>query len=450
MHYLKALGLSSWILLLILFSACSSDSPNSKTATKPKEETKKEEKISKPATDVEGMLKEGPGKFAGKNYDKEKVEQALDQFPDDLSPEEAYKRLLPLFAEDYQPIVKKLDRFNTTFKLEGETPEGVKGPDGKNTEEGKPLHVSILLDASGSMAGRVDGRMKMDLAKAAVERFASSLPEHAKVSLQVYGHKGSNAKKDKPVSCKSVEEVYPLGEYQEKKFSQSLNQFQPTGWTPLAASMKRAKTDLEGAGEKDATNLVYIVSDGVETCGGDPVKEAKNLNKSDIQAIVNIIGFDVDDAGQRALKEAAKAGGGEYVTADSEQDLRRYFDSQHTKLWLEWSHWGTRNSLDINRQYYDKLGQLKNLAEIGYPGFFKQIDQENKRLEAAMDYLEDNDKIRNYIRWSKEDPVYQRERKLTTYREQRYNTLEDTLKKNSNDLRKKIKEKEAEMTKKYE
>ena len=74
--------------------------------------------------------------------------------------------------------------------------------------------------------------MKMNLAKAAVERFASSLPENAKVSLWVYGHKGSNSKKDKQVSCKSTEEVYPLGTYQEEKFSQSLDQFQATGWTP--------------------------------------------------------------------------------------------------------------------------------------------------------------------------------------------------------------------------
>ncbi|QKG83169.1 VWA domain-containing protein [Kroppenstedtia pulmonis] len=450
MRFLKLFGLLGLILTLILPSACSPISSDSETSTEPKEETKQAEKVTKPATDVEGMLKEGPGKFAGKNYDKEKVEQALDQFPDNLSPEEAYKHLLPLLAEDYQPIVKKLDWFNTTFKLEGETPEGVKGPDGKSTEEGKPLHVSILLDASGSMAGRVDGRMKMDLAKATVERFASSLPEHAKVSLQVYGHKGSNAKKDKPVSCESVEVVYPLGEYQEKKFSQSLNQFQPTGWTPLAASMKRAKTDLEGAGEKDATNLIYIVSDGVETCGGDPVKEAKTLNKSDIQAVVNIIGFDVDDAGQRALKEAAKAGGGEYVTADSEQDLRRYFDSQHTKLWLEWSQWGAESWLDIEDQLLDKIERLKNLAEVGYPGFFKQIEQENKRLETAMDYLEDNSKVENHIRWGKRDLVYQRERKLTSYREKRYNTLEETLEKNSSELQRKIKEKESEMTKKYE
>lgn len=94
MRFLKLFGLLGLIFTLILSAACSPISSDSHT-TEPKEETKQVEKVTKPATDVEGMLKEGPGEFAGKNYDKEKVEQALDQFPDDLSPDEAYKRFLP-------------------------------------------------------------------------------------------------------------------------------------------------------------------------------------------------------------------------------------------------------------------------------------------------------------------------------------------------------------------
>ncbi len=86
--------------------------------------------------------------------------------------------------------------------------------------------------------------------------------------------------------------------------------------------MKEAKKDLEEQQEENTENVMYIVSDGKKACGGDPVKVAKELNQSDIKAVVNIIGFDVDDQGQRALKAAAKAGGGrEYFSARDEEDL---------------------------------------------------------------------------------------------------------------------------------
>ena len=71
---------------------------------------------------------------------------------------------------------------------------------------------------------------------------------------------------------------------------------------------------MSGKAEENVENIIYVVSDGIETCGGDPVKAAQAAAISGYRAIVNIIGFDVDNAGQRALKKVAKAGGGKYTT----------------------------------------------------------------------------------------------------------------------------------------
>ncbi|OYD06132.1 hypothetical protein [Paludifilum halophilum] len=126
----------------------------------------------------------------------------MDQLPDELSGKEAYKHLIALLAEDYQLEVQQLNDFNTTFTLGGDTPDGADSAAGDESDDMKPIHISILLDASGSMAGKVDGGVKMDLAKAAVNRFASSLPDQAKVSLRVYGHQGSNAEGQKGIMSK--------------------------------------------------------------------------------------------------------------------------------------------------------------------------------------------------------------------------------------------------------
>ena len=83
-------------------------------------------------------------------------------------------------------------------------------------------------------------------------------------------------------------------------------------------------------------NIVYVVSDGIETCGGDPVKAAKDLHESDIQAVVNIIGFDVDNEGQRALKKVAEAGGGKYATVNTGEDLREHLEEEYRSLREAW------------------------------------------------------------------------------------------------------------------
>lgn len=59
---------------------------------------------------------------------------------------------------------------------------------------------------------------------------------------------------------------------------------------------------------KPGQNIIYVVSDGIETCDGDSAKEAKELHDSNIKAVVNIIGFDVDSAGQKQLLSVAEAG----------------------------------------------------------------------------------------------------------------------------------------------
>src|SRR5690606_22616273 len=197
------------VLCLVFSSGCSLLSgKNADQADADKDSNEVE--VKQAATDVEGMLREGPGKYVGDNYDEEKVKAELDNLPNNLTADEAYNYLIPLLAEDYEPEVETLDNLDPTIRTNIEMPEGVNAPEG---ELPKQVNVEILLDASGSMAGRVSGGVKMDLAKEAIRDFVSKLPEGVQVALRVYGHKGSNQQKDKELSCKSTEVVYPLGAY---------------------------------------------------------------------------------------------------------------------------------------------------------------------------------------------------------------------------------------------
>jgi len=389
----------------------------------------------------EGMLREGPGKYAGDKYDEEKVKAELDKLPDNLTADEAYNYLVALLAEDYKPELKVLENFDPTIKTNVKEPGGVNTPKG---ELPKQVNVEILLDASGSMAGRVSGGVKMDLAKEAIRNFASKLPEGAQVALRVYGHKGSNQQKDKELSCKSTEVVYPLGAYDKSSFQKSLNKFRPTGWTPLAAAIEQAKNDLSGKTGENVENIIYVVSDGIETCGGDPVKAAKELHESEIQAIVNIIGFDVDNEGQRALKKVAEAGGGKYTTVSTGEDLRKHLEGEYRRLRVEWMDWENKSFWDAQQQWTDKWEKMLNLTTL----LSRTNHEEYTRMLKAKRFLESSGKLENPTELY--DKIADRRRKIADYREMRYKELNKILKEEKIKEQKRVEEKEKKMLDQYD
>lgn len=419
-----------WIVVLCLMlwlTACSSEAVDEK----PKK------KSFQAATEIEGMLREGPGKFAGDRYDEEKVNKALRKLPDDLTADQAYTRLIQLLAEDYGPALREIEEFDPSLQI-GELKFTDKEDEDQKQgkEQAKQVHVEILLDASGSMAGRIRDGVKMDLAKEAIENFVSDMPENAKISLRVYGHKGSNRKQDQKESCASTEVVYPHGPYVKDKFGKALNSFEPTGWTPLAAAMEEARQDLKPYAGEDAENIIYVVSDGIETCGGDPVKAAKSLHNSDIQAVVNIIGFDVDDAGQQALKKVAEAGGGEYKTANTREELNQSFgidwdeiEKEVSKVW-----YNVDTSLAINKHQQEMIWEVEKIAgDISYFNQFEggtlyQIyDREVARLEAAVEELDQQGKLSDSTALTKK--VEHRYELMKKYRMEQYEHLESRVEK---------------------
>ncbi|MRG27185.1 vWA domain-containing protein [Laceyella tengchongensis] len=429
---------SGLVVFSVAIAGCST--PVSKTEEGVTAEQNKETKKAY-ATEVEEMLKEGPGKYAGSAYNEANANKELDTLPKNLTGEQAYQKLVELFAEDYQPYVKKLDAFDTTYNISSD-------PGDLKTPSGKQLNVMILVDSSGSMAGKVDGFSKMTLAKQAVSRFASSLSTHANVSLRVYGHKGSNADKDKVLSCKSTEVVYPLGKYDQQTFSKALDAFKPTGWTPIALAMKEAANDLSRS-SVPSENLIYVVSDGIETCGGNPVQVAQELNKSNVKAVVNIIGFDVDNAGQKALQEVAKAGGGEYATVRNDEGLRRYFDNQRMKIWEQWLMWKVRNTSNIIQQFTRKERELQRLT-FGGLGIDKLSMTESHRMRVAVSHLQSRDKLSIEEADKVRELINNREDKIDKYRKSRYESLIKLLKENKEKIEKLVEKKGKDKMDEYD
>lgn len=314
-----------------------------------------------------------------------------------------WRKLVALFHEDYpspSKIIKelKISRFGN--------------PDIKDDrfQFKQNLNVEVILDASGSMAGMVDGKTKMEAAKEAIQSFASSLPDDAKVGLRIYGHKGSGSESDKKLSCNSSKLVYKLQNYNAANFEKSLNRFKPAGWTPIALALNKAKEDLsQYPGEKN-TNIIYLVSDGVATCGGDPVTAAKNLADSKINPIVNVIGFDVDSEGQKQLKKISKKLDGIFSTIQNKKQLKQQLEKAQSiaDKWREWkTHAGNKASIQHNEQNFDILGftvewaKKKNEEYYNIDSVLRGLRKNGNITEKAFDYFssklsERDERIKKY------------------------------------------------------
>lgn len=172
--------------------------------------------------------------------------------------------------------------------------------------------VALVLDASGSMNAKLpDGAARIDAAKAAVTSLVDKLAPDTRLSLRIYGHQSQPQKKD----CRDSALVVGFDAVVANKAAviEQARSIRAQGYTPINLSLQLAAKDL--AGEPSAERVVLLVSDGKETCEGDPCATAKALAEADSKLVVHAIGFGVDAVTQQQLQCIARMARGKYFDA---------------------------------------------------------------------------------------------------------------------------------------
>ncbi len=91
--------------------------------------------------------------------------------------------------------------------------------------------------------------------------------------------------------------------------------------TPIGAALARVPSDLAGA---EGTKIVLLITDGEETCGGDPAAAVRDLRRRGVDARVNLVGFALQDRRLKARMAAwARIGNGSYFDARSGAQLAK-------------------------------------------------------------------------------------------------------------------------------
>ncbi|MFB8736035.1 VWA domain-containing protein [Bacillus sp. SL00103] len=93
---------------------------------------------------------------------------------------------------------------------------------------------------------------------------------------------------------KSLEAFMAASLTKKKALKNSLNGLGPNGLDTDCSCLEHAKQTDEQL-NNGTKHIVYLITDGEETCGGDPVKVAKELHNSKGSTVVNVIGLDFND-----------------------------------------------------------------------------------------------------------------------------------------------------------
>ncbi len=184
------------------------------------------------------------------------------------------------------------------------------------------VNLELVLDLSGSMARDLGGgETRMEAAKRVMNDVIDALPERegVNVGFRIYGHEGDNTNAGREESCQSSDLVVPIEGVDKEALRQQVQQAEPIGWTPIALSLERAGGDFEAA--ENVSNNIVLVTDGEETCGGDPCAVARSLNQGDADVTTHVVGFALTEAQAELIDCIAEEGGGLNLRANNALEL---------------------------------------------------------------------------------------------------------------------------------
>ncbi|MEO0563626.1 MAG: VWA domain-containing protein, partial [Chloroflexota bacterium] len=176
-------------------------------------------------------------------------------------------------------------------------------------------NIAVIFDASGSMNAALGGNTRIDVARETVIDVVGQFGPNTQTSLWAYGHRLSQD--DPAASCQDIEQVIPLSAVDSAAYTNTVRGINAIGYTPISSTLQQAANSLP-AGEN---NSIILISDGEETCAGDPCAVARALVDSGVDLVVNTVGFAADEVTRQQLQCIAQVTGGVYYDAQDADAL---------------------------------------------------------------------------------------------------------------------------------
>ncbi len=176
--------------------------------------------------------------------------------------------------------------------------------------------IEFLFDASQSMYGKWQSGAKIDVARLLMNKVLDSLRyiDNIELALRVYGHQ----KPYPPQDCDDSRLEVPFSKGNISSIQQVLKNLVPKGTTPIAKSLELCGNDFP---QSPSRNILILVTDGIEECGGDPCAVSLALQKKGIFLKPFVIGMGIDDSWKKTFDCV-----GRYFDATNEVTFKQALD----------------------------------------------------------------------------------------------------------------------------
>lgn len=184
------------------------------------------------------------------------------------------------------------------------TTQAAPRPDGHST--------ILVLDGSGSMWAQLpEGRSRIEVARDVLGDYLDTRDASVPLGVIAYGH---NRRGD----CSDIATIAPVAEQQAATLGPVLRGLMPRGKTPLAEALRRAAAELPATAE--AADIV-LITDGLETCGGDPCAVAAELAAQGVPVRAHVVGLGLTEGEIRQIACVAEQTGGMVLATQSGTEL---------------------------------------------------------------------------------------------------------------------------------
>jgi Ca-activated chloride channel family protein len=192
----------------------------------------------------------------------------------------------------------------------------------ESLDQEKTTRILFILDASASMLDSWSDSKdvlattanKWTIAKKALSEILDTLKRkpNVELGLRVYGFQSSTVKKD----CDDTKLCVPFGIGNVGYIKEFIKTVQPNGITPIAISLEQCVNDFPK--DLNARNAIILITDGEESCNGDPCAMSILLQKNNIVLKPFVIGMNIDEK-LNAKFECM----GNYINPQEPEDFRK-------------------------------------------------------------------------------------------------------------------------------
>lgn len=197
--------------------------------------------------------------------------------------------------------------------------------------EAGPVNILFIVDGSRSMLEKLDGStQKIDAAKQVLQNALSRIPQDVNLGLRVFGQgyegphsmfSGGLPGLALDTECRNTALWVPLGRGNRRTIIEKVRQIKPYGMTPLAYAIEQAAvSDFRGM---QGTKTIILITDGADTCNGNPCEVIKQLPLYGIKLKVDVVGLALrrEPFARAQLNCISEKSGGHYYDANTAADL---------------------------------------------------------------------------------------------------------------------------------